>query len=220
MELREGVSVFTPGGEQVGKVNRFVLDPATNEITHIVIQKGWLLPEDKVVPFEMVSTVTGEKVVLDEEVGDFDQLPPFEEKHYIRAVDDEQGDPTPTPDPRYEYTPAFYWYPAQSNIGFPGMALGHYAWPSREKTRNIPEDAIPLKEGTEIVSSDGKHVGNVDRLFVETDSNKVTHFVISQGVLFKERKLVPAHWVKSVDEDTVSLVVSSKLLERLPSYQE
>ena len=78
MELREGMGVFTPGGEQVGTVNRFVLDPGTNEVTHIVIQKGWLLPEDKVVPFEMVSSATGERVVLSEEVGDFDKLPPFE----------------------------------------------------------------------------------------------------------------------------------------------
>jgi sporulation protein YlmC with PRC-barrel domain len=220
MELKEGMNVFTPGGEQVGTVNRFVLDPATNEVTHIVIQKGWLLPEDKVVPFEMVSSATGESVVLSEDVGDFEKLPPFEETQFVRATDDLPSDPEVTPDPSYQYTPAYYWYPAQSNIGFPGIALGHYVWPSGETKRNIPADTVPLKEGTNIVSSDGKHVGDVERLFLEEDSNKVTHFVISQGVLFKDRKLVPAHWVKSVEEDGVNLVVSSQLLERLPSYEE
>ena len=67
MELREGTRVFTPGGEEVGRVNRFVLDPATNEVTHIVIQKGWLLPEDKVVPFDLVRSATEERVVLNED---------------------------------------------------------------------------------------------------------------------------------------------------------
>ena len=220
MERREGMGVFTPGGEQVGTVNRFVLDPATNEVTHIVIQKGWLLPEDKVVPFEMVSSATDERVVLSEEVGDFDKLPPFEETQFVRAADEEPGDPTLTTDPAYQYTPAYYWHPAQSNIGFPGIALGHYAWPRGETRRNIPEDTVPLKEGTDVVSSDGEHVGDVERLFLEEGSNKVTHFVISQGLLFKDRKLVPAHWVKSVEEDGVHLVVSSQLLERLPSYEE
>lgn len=220
MELKEGMSVFTPGGEEVGKVNRFVLDPATNEVTHIVIQKGWLLPEDKVVSFDMVNSTMGERVVLNEEVGDFDKLPPFEETQFVRATDDRPGDPTPTPDPAYQYTPAYYWYPAHSNIGFPGIALGHYAWPMGETKRNIPEDTVPLKEGTNIVSSDGEHVGDVERLFLEEGSNKVTHFVISQGVLFKDRKLVPAHWVKSVEEENVHLAVSSQLLERLPSYEE
>jgi hypothetical protein len=118
--------------------------------------------------------------------------------------------------------PAYYWYPTQpdTGIGFPGVARAPYSGPSTEKHRNIPEDTVPLKEGTEILSSDDKHVGNVERLFVQTDSNKVTHFLISQGVLFQDRKLIPAHWVKSVDEDRVSLAVSSELLERLPSYKE
>jgi uncharacterized protein YrrD len=220
MELKEGTSVFTPGGEEVGRVNRFVLDPGTNEVTHIVIQKGLLLPDDKVVPFEMVNSATSDRIVLSEEVGDFDNLPPFEETQFVRAVDHDPGDPEPIADPKYQYTPAYYWYPAQSNIGFPGIALGHYAWPSGEKKRNIPEATVPLKEGTNIVSSNGDHVGNVERLFLEEGSNKVTHFLISQGVLFKDRKLVPAHWVKSVDEEAVSLSVSSKQLEQLPSYEE
>lgn len=70
------------------------------------------------------------------------------------------------------------------------------------------------------MTADAEHVGNVERLFVDPSSNKVTHFVISQGVLFKDRKLVPAHWVRSVDEDQVRLSVTSGLLEQLPSYEE
>lgn len=220
MELREGTSVFTPGGEEVGKVNRFVVDPATNEVTHIVIQKGWLLPEDKVIPFEMVNSSVSDRMELRDDVGDFNELPPFEERHFIRAADDLPGDGTQAADPKYQYTPAYYLYPAQSNIGFPGIALGHYAWPSGEKRRNIPEDTVALREGTTIVSSDGQNVGSVERLFMEEASNKVSHFLISQGVLFKDRRLVPVNWVKSVGEDTVQLAVSSQVLERLPSYEE
>lgn len=220
MELKEGTSVFTPGGEEVGKVNRFILDPATNEVTHIVIQKGWLLPEDKVVPFEMVSSATDDQVVLSEDVGDFDKLPPFEETYFVRATDDYPGDLTPTDDPVYSYAPAYYWYPARMNPGFQGPGLAPYVLPVGEKQRNIPENTVPLKEGTNVISADGSHVGDVERLFLEGDSNKVTHFVISQGILFKDQKLVPAHWVRSVDEDKVQLVVSSDVLGRLPSYEE
>jgi uncharacterized protein YrrD len=220
MELKEGTSVFTPGGDEVGRVNRFVLDPATNEITHVVIQKGWLLPEDKVVPFEMVNSATEDRIVLNEEIDDFDRLPPFEESHFIRATDD---DPTTlgTPDdPVYQYAPAYYWYPSRGHVGFPGLGLGYYPGMPTETTRNIPEDTVPLTEGANVMSSDGEHVGDVEHLFVETDSNRVTHFLISQGLLFKDRKLVPAHWVKSMEENEVQLAVPSKLLQRLPSYEE
>ena len=40
LEIKEGISVLTPGGEEVGRINRFILDPATNEVTHVVIHEG------------------------------------------------------------------------------------------------------------------------------------------------------------------------------------
>jgi uncharacterized protein YrrD len=235
VELKEGTSVFTSGGEEVGKINRFVLDPATNEVTHIVVQKGWLFAEDKVVPFEMVSSATEDRVVLNENIENFDELPPFEESHYIRTRDadlspDErsssleevrrgssvEGDISRAGSPRYSYAPAYYWYPPHGYVGYP---VGFYGWPPMETIRNIPQDTIPLREGTDVMSSDGKHVGDVERLFVETDSNRATHFAISQGVFFKDHKLIPAHWIKSVGEDKVHLAVSSELLESLPAYE-
>jgi len=229
MELREGVEVFTSGDEQVGKVNGFVLDPATNEVTHIVVQKGWLLPEDKVIPFEMVSSATEDKVVLNEELVSFDELPAFEEAHYIRPRDADVSQPERVSsleettqdraaerDVSHGRTSGYYWYPPHGYIGYP---VGYYGWPPMETVRNIPEDTIPLKEGTDVISSDGEHIGDVERLFVEPASNKATHFVISQGVFFKDHKLVPAHWVKSVGEDKVHLSVTAQLLEQLPSYE-
>jgi uncharacterized protein YrrD len=220
IELKEGTRVFTPGGEEVGRVNRFVLDPASDEVTHIVIEKGWLLPEDKVVPFEMVDTAGEDKVILREELGDFDELPPFEEAHFINVTDDDPNRPGPAAAPVYPYAPAYYWYPSRMDIGFPSASLGYYPAVPTETTRNIPEGTVPLKEGTNVMSSDDEHVGDVERLFVDADSNKVTHILISQGLLFKDRKLVPAHWIKAVEENEVSLAVPSRLLERLPSYEE
>jgi sporulation protein YlmC with PRC-barrel domain len=216
LEIKEGTSVFTSDGKEVGKISRFVLDPGTNEVTHIVVQKGWLLPEDKVVPTAMVDAASDERVVLNGKVDDLNQLPPFEETHYVELTDADRNSTGPA---TYRYAPAYYWYPSSVNIGYPGLGLTPYGWPPVETTRNIPADTIPLKEGSAVVSSDGKHVGNVERLFIDAETNKATHFLISHGLLFKDRKLVPAHWIKSVEEDKIHLTVPSRLLERLPSYQ-
>jgi uncharacterized protein YrrD len=214
--LKEGTHVFTSDGKEVGKVNRFVLDPATDEVTHVVVEKGWLLPEDKVVPFEMVASATEDKVVLKENIDDFEKLPPFEESHFVSAS---AKDTDPTRYGTYPYAPAYYWYPPPAGyIGYPAYGLGYASWPPIEMQRNIPADAVALKEGTDVMSADGKHVGAVDRLFVDPNSNKVTHFLISQG-LFKDPKLVPTSWIRSVNEDQVELTVSSEKLERLPAYQ-
>jgi uncharacterized protein YrrD len=221
MELKEGTKVFTASGEEVGRINRFVLDPTTNEVTHIVVQKGWLLPEDKVVPFEMISSATEDQVVLKENIEDFDNLPAFEETHFV-SVEEEDENPK---EYARSYDPAYYWYPPRQQgfgyLGYPA-GLGYQSWPppETETTRNIPDNTVPLKEGSNVISVDDKHVGDVERLFVEPDSGRATHFVISHGLLLKERKLVPAHWVRTVDEKEVHLTVSARLLERLPAYEE
>jgi uncharacterized protein YrrD len=220
MQLKEGMSVFTRSGEEVGTINRFVIDPETNAVTHVVIQKGWLLPEDKVVPFQVIQSDSEDKVVLNEDIK-FDELPPFEETYFVRA-DEDLDDPGQTGEHAYRYAPAYYWYPARPGFVDPVMGPGFYPIPvtGGETRRNIPEDTVPLKEGTDVLSSDGEHVGDVERLIVEPASNTATHFVISQGMLFKDRKLVPTHWVKSVAEDQVRLAVSRRVLERLPSYED
>src|SRR5690242_3204529 len=126
MELKEGTDVFTANGEQVGKINRFVLDPATNEVTHIVIQKGWLLPADKVLPIALIDSATDEKVVLNPDVPNFDELPAFEETHYVELT---QADIPPAESLTYQYAPAYYWYPPSGYIGYPRFGAIYYGWP-------------------------------------------------------------------------------------------
>ena len=218
LELKEGTSVFTASGEEVGKINRVILDPATNKVTHVVVQKGWLFTEDKVVQIDMIGSATEDKVLLQENAGEFDKLPAFEETHYIGLGEEDyhQGEHLP----HSRYVPGYYWYPPSGYIGYPGYGPGFYGGQPMVTTRNIPEDTIPIREGTNVMGSDDEHVGDVERILVDSDSNQATHFVISQGLLFKDRKLVPVHWVTSVEEDQVHLSVNSRLLERLPSYQE
>jgi uncharacterized protein YrrD len=70
-----------------------------------------------------------------------------------------------------------------------------------------------------VISHDGELVGNVELVITESQDNRVTHFVISEGFLLKERKLVPAVWVTKVAEDEIYLSVESGLFEHLPEYQ-
>jgi sporulation protein YlmC with PRC-barrel domain len=110
-------------------------------------------------------------------------------------------------------------YPTAGYLGFPASGIGYENWPQVEMKQNIPEDTVALKEGSKVVSSDDKHVGNIEQLFVDPDSNRATHFLISQGTFFKDRKVVPARWVKTIKEDLVQLAVASNVLENLPPFK-
>jgi len=219
VELKEGTRVETSDGRELGRISRFVLNPETNEVTHIVVQKGWLLPEDKVIPFDRFSSATDDKVILNEDIRDFDELPPFEESYYIRATDRDIMTGRAEDAPVDPISTGYYWYPPSGYLGYPAHGLGTYSWPRTETIQNIPADTVPLKEGTNVMSSDGKQIGDVERLLIEPGSNKATHLVISQGAFFQDRKLIPANWIRSVTEDEVQLLMSSDVLERLPSYE-
>jgi len=219
MELKEGTRVVTVDGKEVGKINRFAIDPVTDEVTHIVVQKGWLLTEDKVVPLDKVNSASEHDVILNENVDDFEDLPPFEETHFVRVDGDDVDTPVTDESPHVRVAPAYYWYPPSGYLGVPASGIGYENWPQVATKQNIPDETVALKEGSKVISSDDRHVGNVERLMVDTASNRATHFLISQGLLFKDRKLVPAHWVKTMEEDKVYLAVSSNVLENLPSYK-
>jgi sporulation protein YlmC with PRC-barrel domain len=39
MQFKNNAEVFTSNGQEVGRINRVVLDPVTKEVTHVIIPK-------------------------------------------------------------------------------------------------------------------------------------------------------------------------------------
>jgi uncharacterized protein YrrD len=77
-----------------------------------------------------------------------------------------------------------------------------------------------MEEGAKVLSADGKQVGNIEQLVVDPKNKRVTHFVISAGTFFKERKLIPVQWISTISEQQVDLSVNAGTLERLPAFQK
>ncbi len=83
MQFKQGANVSTFDGKSVGTVDRVVLTPKTKEVTHIVVRKGFLFSEDKIIPLSLITSATENQVTLRQDATDLDKLPPFEEVHYI-----------------------------------------------------------------------------------------------------------------------------------------
>ncbi len=219
MQFKQGANVSTYDGKNVGNVDRVVLNPKTKEVTHLVVRKGFLFNEDKLIPLDLVASAEENQVTLRPHTTDLDKLPPFEEVHYIPL------DETETNEVDYPvgWASPFYWYePLGSSMLYPEFAPVYANnQPFRATTeQNIPEDTVALKEGAHVISSDDQHVGNVKRVFTKGENGQATHFLISEGLIFKERKLVPVTWIHSITEDEVYLNVSASTLKNLPAFQE
>ena len=211
MQFKDGAKVYTADGDQVGRIDRVVIDPRTNEVTHVVVRKGFLFTEDKVVPLDLIVGATDEVVTLREDASDLDSLPPFEESHYLPL------DPVDIP-PVYsaDLAAPLYAYPPFGGAWYGSPVYPEITYTARTE-QNIPEGTVGLKEGAKVVSADDDHVGNVERVF--TVGDHATHLLISHGLLVKEKKLIPTTWISSITEDEVTLGVNSGMLERLPAYE-
>jgi uncharacterized protein YrrD len=223
MQYKQNTPVYTPSGESVGQIDRVVMDPKTREVTYLVVRKGFLFTEDKVVPIGSVREATEERVTLEQEAGNLDTLPAFEETQYLPADGEEHAgaDFNPASADKGNVTssaPSLFWYPS---IGMQPMgersALGP-AYVTRTET-NIPENEVAIKPGASVMTRDDKNVGSVEEIITHAQDNKVTHFVMSHGLIFKTHKAIPVQWISEVTEDEVKLGVHSDMLERLPEYQ-
>lgn len=206
MEFKRGTAVFAASGEQVGTIDRVVINPGTKVVTDIVVRKGVVFAEDKVVPIGFIASSTDDQIILRKRAGDLADLPPFEESHYVSLTPDEVDYATGSLSPLYPYPP-----------------LGTLPWtlPSPiEVLQNIPDNTVALKEDASVTSLDDKHVGKIERIFVEPKTKRVTHLLISHGVLMPERRIIPSMWVTGIEEDEVKLGVEYSVIKRLPSYGE
>ena len=236
MQFQAKASVYTANGEKAGEVARVVIDPRNRQVTHLVIQKGLLFRTDKVVPVSLVAEADKDRVVLNADAGEPDSLPDFTEEHYVQLDNDEwveppaQGAGSATMLPGAGTAPLLLWYPtvaagpmtgthvaSELGAGPAGVALNTAR--EVEIERNIPDDAVALKEGAKVIAADGQHVGNVERVFADSQTSEVTHLLVSQGVFLKAHKVIPMAWVLDVGEDSVRLAVGSSLLQGLRDYK-
>jgi len=213
MQLVKNADVFSSNGHRIGTLDRVVLDPQSKDVTHIVVEKGILFTTNKLIPIQSVNLQNDEeRIVLKQTEEELEDLPHYNEAAYIAL------DPTDYP---YDNINAVYWYPP---VPIQWQSMADPMWhpianpPLIDNTEVIPEGTVALKEGAEVMSQDGKHIGNVELIIIDSDEH-ISHIVVGEGIFLKQKKVVPAHWIKNVDTDKVELTVWSDLFDQLPDYE-
>ena len=212
MQLKQGAQVYSAANDRVGEIDRVVIHPRTRVVTHIVVRKGILFKEDKVVPMSLIAAANDDRLLLREDAGDLKDLPPFEEQHYVVADEHELartgGD---------RYVPMLYWYPPLvPPQGTPYAAAPPYV---TETERNIPAGTVALHEGAKVIAGDDEDVGRVEQVLTSPDADRATHIVIEEGLLNKQHRLIPIIWIESITEEEVRLAIDSQQIERLKPYE-
>ncbi len=210
MEIAIGTPVYGRKGEKVGEVSHIVLDGQTQQVTHMVVSKGWLLPRDIVVSLADVRSTTPEQVMLDLDERQLEQQPDFIETHYVRP---EAGEPL---QPSY-MAGSFLYRPVVPRLGMgwhvPYTYMGTLIPPAAVETeRNVPEGSMTLTEGMDVWARDEK-AGTIAGVRIHPQTERVTHIVVSDGWLFPDEHLLAVNAITTVDDRGVHLAIAPRDLQ-------
>ena len=173
-----------------GKVSRLIIDPATETVTHLVIQpKNWQ-GVGRLVPLDLVDTTAGD-IRLRCTVEEFGELEPAQE---TELIDD-----------------------GTAGLGIGGLnaPMGLIS-----PVQTMVQDVVPLGEadvdrGDPVYALDGE-IGRVQGLMVDSDDHRVTHVLLEEGHLWGRKKVsIPASAVTGV-ANGIRLSLTKKQVEDLP----
>lgn len=172
-----------------GKVSRVIIDPATETVTHLVIDPKHRVGVGRLVPLDLVDTTAGE-IRLRCTVEEFGSLEPAQQ---TELIDDVPG-----------------------GLGLSGMnAMGVTSPVPVILEDVVPLGEAEVDRGEPVHALDGE-IGRVQGFLVDPDDYRVTHVLLEEGHLWGRKKVsIPVSAVTGV-ENGIRLSLTKKQVEDLP----
>ncbi len=194
MDIPVGAEVFCTNG-LCGQSTRVVLNPKTEEMTHLVVKEKESPHKEILIPVSAVAATTPDSINLRYDRHEIGNLQPFIETDYVQ-VD------IPRPAGGLYYMMP-YVYPEVETI------------PVKHET--IPADELAVRRGASVEATDG-HVGLVDEFLVDPENDCITHLVLREGHLWGQKDVtIPISDIERIEENTVYLKIDKRKIEALPA---
>ena len=211
MRTELGAHVRTSDGQDVGTIDRLILDPASRGVKAVVIRKGVVLPRDVEVPLSALEPGADGAACLRSTAEQVADLPQFDESRYT-------GVPPVGYVPLFGYAEAgLYWPVSAINAGMPlppvsagdPVALSEAPGERSAEARRQDRDNAVLQDGSMVMSRDEQQVGTVQQLVFDTESGQVSHLRVRRGFLFAETFDLPVGLIARVDDDIIHLTAAA-----------
>jgi hypothetical protein len=187
---------FTIGAEahcsdaECGVVRRFIIDPATETVTHLVIEPKHGGEPGRLVPVDLIDSTTG-GITLSCTYAEFYHLEPAEERDLVEGAGLGTG----------------------SMPGGPPMGIPQPAQVVFQDV--VPAGEIEVAPGEPVHATDGE-IGHVQGFLVDPNDHRLTHVLLREGHLWGRKEVaIPVSAVTGV-EDGIRLNITKQQVENLP----
>jgi hypothetical protein len=173
-----------------GEVRRFIIDPATEAVTHLVIGPKHGDEPGRLVPMDLIDTAAG-AITLRYTTAEFNRLERAEETELVEGAGLGIGG-----------------MPGGSPAGIPG--------PTQVWVQDlVPVGEIEVSPGDPVHATDGE-IGQVQGFLADSGDHRVTHVLLREGHLWGRKEVaIPVSGVTGVEEG-IRLNLTKKQVEDLP----
>jgi osmotically-inducible protein OsmY len=204
-EIRIGSDVYCRDA-LCGRVEKVVFNPRQRRVTHLIVGRGLLAHQDRVVPIEQVERAGDDGVWLSLTSEELEAGRSYDPAEFIEA------------------------YGPVPGIGHERLLLALPLWSGLRRHRREPGGTVgtapgrPAGEqptvvaGTPLYGRDGP-IGHIAAVLVHPDSGEVTHLVVRAGGLLGRDVIVPVDWATEILPERITLDVERRQVERLPEYR-
>jgi hypothetical protein len=206
-----------------GQSTRVVLNPVTQQLTHLVVEISRLPSAERVVPLTKLAETTATMIRLSCTKEELKAMPDFVEHHYVRV----EKPSFPLADEGGAMIGLGYAGPSsRGSSSRPGMIMAlPYAVPAEHhemevidvKGETIAPDELAVHRGARVEATDGR-VGQVDDFLVDTKSGHITHLVLRDGHLWGQKDVtIPVAQIDHEEEEAVFLKLDKQAIGVLPA---
>ncbi len=179
-----------------GKSTNIIINPVTDQVTHLVVQSKQHPPIDHLVPFDYIKETTGQLIRLRCTKQELEALERFSQHKFVRLDH---------PDEQVE----------NPNLAWP------FAIPDASVTpleiERVPAGELAISRGFLVEASDG-YVGHLDEFMVDPAGGHVTHLVLREGHIWGTKYVsIPVSEIDRIEAETVYLKLDKRGIEALPA---
>lgn len=196
IDLPTKAEVYCSDG--IAGISTYVIgNPINHQMTHLVVKSVRPPFPEYRVPVDEVEGTTPNRINLKCTRHELEMMEPFEYEEFLR-----------TEFSTYVALPNYYPdHPVEEkHVSY--LPVKHH---------NIPPGESAVWRGAKVEATDG-YVGQVDELLINSNNMQVTHLVLRERHIFKEREItIPVSQVERADDDTIYLKLDRKSIEELPA---
>ncbi|MEO7911742.1 MAG: PRC-barrel domain-containing protein [Roseiflexaceae bacterium] len=181
-----------PGGHSTA----IILNPVSDQVTHLVVREPGLLGIERMTPVEFVTESTPELIRLRCTTAELAHMPPFVTTNYLPA----------SPGSLAGYSPGMMLWPY---ISMPsGVSVNH---------ENIALDALAIHRGAQVHATDG-YIGEVEEFVLNPANDGITHVILREGHFWNHQDItIPITQIDQIDNDVVYLTLTKHQIAALPA---